>query len=159
MKTLSTVFDFSVKRESLINPMGKDTGFDTIYRSDNGTNLGVVSREYQLISHKEAVTTILGEFSRKKVPIEPISIEVSDHGAKLFASYRVKRESDVGIAVKSDKKVGDLVSPGFMIVNSYDRSFRFSLKAFVHRLICSNGAMVSEEMFSRAKRHTQYLDA
>jgi len=153
-----SLFNFPVKRESIINSMGQDTGFDSIFRTDSGTSLGVVSRDYQLIKHNKAVTSILNLFEKKKVPIEPVKINVSSNGARLFASFKTKKEIDLGISPKSNKEIGDVISPGFMILNSYDRSIRFSLQTFVFRLVCLNGMTVREQIFSHSKRHTSNLD-
>ncbi len=152
-------FDFPVEREAITNPSGKDTGYDMIYRTDTGTNLGVVSRDYKLIRHAEVIDEVLGLFQRKRLPeIEPLDVIVSAQGARLFASFKINKEADLGVALKSRNNVGDIISPGFMITNSYDRTIRFTLETFVFRLVCSNGMIAKEELFKQSQLHRRKLN-
>lgn len=152
-------FDFPVEREAITNPSGKDTGYDMIYRTDTGTNLGVVSRDYKLIRHAEVIDEVFGLFQRKRLPkIEPLDVIVSAQGARLFASFKINKEADLGVALKSRNNVGDIISPGFMITNSYDRTIRFTLETFVFRLVCSNGMIAKEELFKQSQIHRHKLN-
>jgi len=149
-----TAFSFPVKREKLMNPAGKDTGCDTIYRLDSGMNLGVVSREYELVSHKSLITTVLKQFEENKLPkVEPVKIAVSNEGGRLFAEFKFDGKFDLGIASTENKKVGDFIAPGFRILNSYDRSLEYSLSLFCLRLACTNGMMTTEQLFSGSRKH------
>ena len=151
-------YDFPVVRENLPNSVGKDTGFDAIYRKDSGVNLGVVSKEYKLITHKEAIDSVLRELGKRKFPpVTMVSEATSYNGARLFATFCLKKETRVGVTLRG-RKVGDVVSPGFTVINSYDRTIKFDLRSYVLRLVCLNGAMVSEDLFHLRKRHLNSLD-
>ena len=148
------VFSFPVKRTKLLNPAGHDTGSDSIYRTDTGTNLGVVSREYKLISHKNLITDVLKQFEENKLPkVEPVKIAVSGMGSRLFAEFKFVDKFDLGIASTENKNVGDFIAPGFKILNSYDRSLEYSLSLFCLRLACTNGMTMTEQLFTGSRRH------
>ena len=150
---------FKVTRKELPNARGVDTGFDAIFRNDNGANLGVVSREYQMVEHQQALENVLNVFEKKKLPkVTPTDIQITDGGSKMFASFVLNKKSDIGVATKGNRNVGDIISPGFKIVNSYDRTIRLSLLSYVIRLICTNGVTANEELFTEKRRHTKNLD-
>lgn len=153
-------YDFPVQREALVNAAGKETGYDSIYRIDTGMNLGVVSQDYNLVTHKEAVDQVLEALAKKRFPkVEFVSEQTTHNGAHMFATFKVNRKFDIGQAVKSQNlKVGDYISPGFSVVNSYDRMIKYSMELFVYRLACLNGMIISEELFHYSKRHTNSLD-
>lgn len=148
-------FDFPVERETLKNRMGKDTGFDNIFNAQNGNSPGVVSRDYNLITHKQAVLDVLEDFDKAGLPkVEPTRIETSAAGSHLFATFRFITEFDLGLKAIEKPNVGDLLSPGFQIINSYDRSYKYSLNATMLRLVCTNGMTVNELLFGQSQRHT-----
>ncbi|KKM28098.1 hypothetical protein LCGC14_1568170 [marine sediment metagenome] len=153
------VFDFPVKREKLLNPQQHDTGYDAIYRTDSGANLGVVGRGYKLIPHRIAILDVLRQFEENGLPkVEPVRIAASAMGSRLFAEFKFAEKFDLGIASTEDPKVGDLISPGFKIINSYDRSIEYSLSAFLLRLTCTNGMTVTEQLFFDSQRHVAKLE-
>jgi len=149
-------FNFPIEREPLSNSRESDTGFDNIYNAKSGQSLGVVSRGYKLITHQEAIFQVLEGFKKQGLPkVEPVRIRTSAEGARMWAEFRFvqkKLELDLGRAVENPK-VGDLVVPGFKIANSYDRSIKYGLNAYLLRLICTNGATVTERLYSESRRH------
>ena len=154
------VFDFPVKREPIVNSMRKDTGFDNIFRTDSGGNLGVVSRDYKMVSHKVAIMDVLRSFEENGLPqVEPVRIAASAQGGRLFAEFKFLDENyDLGIKTTEDRKVGDILAPGFKIFNSYDRSLKYSLSAFFLRLECTNGMTTTENLFHDSQRHIPKLE-
>jgi len=151
-------YDFPIVRENLPNSVGKDTGFDAIYRKDSGVNLGVVSKEYKLITHKDAINSVVRELEKRKFPpVKLISESTTNNGSRLFATFCLEEEKKVAVTLKG-RKVGDLISPGFTIINSYDRTIKFDLRSYVLRLVCLNGMMVTEDIFHLRKRHLSSLD-
>lgn len=162
LKTTDQIIDtvgFSVDREELINAKGIDTGYDTIYKRKGGATLGVVSRDYHMITHRQAITQVMDILEKKKLPkIKPLRLQTTHDGSRMYAEFILNRKSDLGIPTVSNTKVGDMISPGFMITNSYDRSLRFGTESFIYRLVCSNGMVVQDKLFSERKRHTKALN-
>lgn len=162
LKSLDQIFEevnFKVEREPIMNPKGFDTGFDTIYKKNDGLNLGVVSRDYKLITHEEALTRVITLLEKKKLPkIKPVRLQMTHDGSRMYAEFRLNKKSDIGITPVSNHKVGDMIAPGFMITNSYDRSLKLSTKSYIYRLVCSNGMVAQESLFSERKRHTKGLN-
>ena len=152
-------FNFPVKREELQNSRGSDTGFDNIFHAKTGESLGVVSREYKLVTHQEAIFNVLETFEKNGLPeVEPVNIRMSGEGARMFAEFKFKQEMELGFSSIENPKVGDLIAPGFKITNSYDRTIKYELSAFILRLICTNGATVNEMLYSERKRHLKNLN-
>jgi len=155
------VFDFPVEREKLVTPSGIDSMHDCIVRMDNQAPVGLVSRDYKMVTHTEAVEAVLEEMEKRRLGnVRPTTMTTSKGGSRMFASFVFGEESKVGTLIDPDShlKIDDLVSPGFTILNSYDRTMRFFLKSFISRLVCINGLMIAEELFLRSHRHVQSLD-
>jgi len=152
-------FNFPVEREESLNSQGFDTGFDNVFNASTGVNLGVVSREYKLVTHKEAIFNVVDTFKKNGLPgIEPVNVRMSGQGARMYAEFRFKQEMELGIHAVEDPKVGDIIAPGFKITNSYDRSIKYEISAYILRLICTNGATVNDMLYSERKRHSKNLD-
>ena len=152
-------FNFKVEREESLNSQGFDTGFDNVFNASTGVNLGVVSREYKLVTHKEAIFNVVDTFKKNGLPgIEPVNVRMSGGGARMYAEFRFKQEMKLGIHAIEDPKVGDVIAPGFKITNSYDRSVKYEISAYILRLICTNGATVNDMLYSERKRHSKNLD-
>ena len=152
-------FNFPVEREESLNSQGFDTGFDNVFNASTGVNLGVVSREYKLVTHKEAIFNVVDTFKKNGLPgIEPVNVRMSGGGARMYAEFRFKQEMKLGIHAIEDPKVGDVIAPGFKITNSYDRSIKYEISAYILRLICTNGATVNDMLYSERKRHSKNLD-
>ncbi len=152
-------FNFPVTREELFNSKGSDTGFDNVFHARTGESLGVVSREYNLVTHQEAVFNVIDTFKKNGLPgVEPVHVRMSGGGARMYAEFKFKQEIELGIASIENPKIGDLIAPGFKITNSYDRSIKYELSAHILRLICTNGATVSELLYSEQRRHVKNLN-
>ena len=125
-------FNFPVEREESLNSQGFDTGFDNVFNASTGVNLGVVSREYKLVTHKEAIFNVVDTFKKNGLPgIEPVNVRMSGGGARMYAEFRFKQEMELGIHSMEDPKVGDVIAPGFKITNSYDRSVKYEISAYI----------------------------
>jgi len=152
-------FNFPVKREELHNSKGSDTGFDNIFDSRSGNSLGVVSREYKLVRHEEAIFNVLDAFAKNGLPkVAPVNIRMADAGARMYAEFRFKQEMELGFSAVENPKVGDIIAPGFKICNSYDRSLKYGLSAYVLRLVCTNGMTVADSLYAENKRHVKNFE-
>jgi hypothetical protein len=156
MKQLEEILEqvnFKVIRERIFNPAKKDTGFDTLYREDTGDNLGVVSRNYGLATHSEVLEKVAEEFKKSKLPEAlPLYLDLPKNGAMMFLELRFSKEFN--LSTKSDP---DYISPGAIVVNSYNRKLQFDLQGFIYRVVCSNKAVVKESLFQYRSRHTKRL--
>lgn len=160
MKEVLSKVGFKVERAAIKNPMNGDSGFDTIYRTDTGQNMGIVSRDYQLLEHKIGIKNVLEEFrARGFKKIEPVRVDLVGGGSKMYSQFVIKDlKHDLGLPVKKESKVGDFLSPGFLVGNSYDRTMKFTLDMFIFRLVCSNGLKVRTEIFQISERHLASWD-
>jgi len=145
-------FNFEVRRNKLLTPSKKDTGYDTIWKEETGESMGVVSREYKLITHQRAIDSVLEQFDKQDIEVENVKNEITRNGARGFFTFNIPSES-----YDLEPRVNDLISPGFIISNSYDRGLRFGLQSFIYRLVCKNGLMAKDEVYTDKKRHINSL--
>jgi len=139
-------FDFEVKRERLMGPNNIDTHTDLIYRPDTSTSLGIVSEDYQLVTHKDVVGTINEIISELKLAPEVERSGVTKGGARLYHSL-------VFPTMRWEPRVGDKFDPVITVVNSYDRTRSLGLVFGTKRLSCSNGAWIFDRDFNYSMRH------
>lgn len=161
LKSMDEILDvvgFDVRRQELSNEKGIDTGFDTIYKKKGGASLGVVGREYQMVTHREALTQVRNVLEKNKLKVKPLKVQLTDGGARMYAQFMLNKKTDLGITVRTDRKVGDYIAPGFMVTNSYDRGLRYGIELYVYRLRCTNGMVGKDLLFNERKRHTKGLD-
>ena len=95
-------------RENLI------LGYKANYRSDNGTNLGVVTDKYGVVQNTKAfdVLSFLEEVSGIKPIID--NVGVLDGGARIYVSCRFGEDYDLGN--------GDIVKNYVVFTNTHDGS-------------------------------------
>lgn len=161
IKSVDEILDvvgFPVEREKLLNPRGKDTGYDSIFNKKTGDSLGVVGRDYQMITHRQALEQVMDVLDKNKLKIKPLKVQTVENGSRLFAQFMVqKKTKELDIPLRF-REVGDKIAPGFMITNSYDRSLRFGTESYIYRLACTNGMLSQDVLFNKKKRHTKSLD-
>jgi len=126
-------YRFNVGRDKLYRADGVDTGYDALFNEDNGHQISVVSRDYQLITHAEAVDRMHSIFDSMGETVEDKKIHVMNNGRKLFTELQMKdHEFDV---------VGDSYSPTIIMENSLDKTKSFKVRFGLFRFVCSNGAI------------------
>lgn len=142
---------FDVVRKPLFTEDGLAANKDAIVRKDTGAMLGVVGKTYPLMEHKtalgsvtEAVKTLGDGFELKKLC-------VTGNGAKMFAHLEGKREYDISSGVR---KVGDLIRPVLILINSINGSTKLGFKIGAMRLVCLNGMTSAITMANISVRHT-----
>ena len=112
-------------------------------------------------SHEEALSHAIKLLQDKGLPkIKPVRLRTTHFGARMYAEFTTNKKSDLVI-----KDIGtpnslsaDLVSPGFVLTNSYDRSVQLTAQSYIYRLACSNGMVVQEDIFTHRVRHTKGLN-
>lgn len=133
-----TDYRFPVEREPLVRADGVDTRYDALYRGDTGDQLSVVSRDYQLITHAEAVDAVYGYLDALGEPYEEFRAGLTNQGKRLFAEVKLPhREFDID---------GDGIQPSLVVENSLDKTRSLSTSFGAFRLICSNGAIIGRRI-------------
>ena len=100
---------------------------------------GVVSGNYLLIPNEEVL-------EMGNIIAESSGITWDDN--KTFFNGRQYMYSMTTTEIKGEVKVGDDVSLGFAMWNSYDGSRALSFELFLNRLVCMNG-MVTKKYFDQ----------
>ena len=143
---------FSVKREKLYRKDRTDTGYDALYRNDDGTQLSVVSRDYRLVRHREAIDFVHHMLDDLGIEHRKVRSDLGRNGGKLFyeiqlPEYRFNAAAD-GIkntALDGSARTDELV-PRLIVKNSYDRSSSFQIIYGGFRLVCQNGMLIGEKI-------------
>lgn len=139
--------DFEVVREPLPLSDGIDTMHDAIVRADNRTVMGVVSRDYQLVKHVEAI-----DFVRSMFPAETYKTQ------EKIVSYAGGKRLDYTLTLPTMRAlvVGEEFDPMITVRNSYDLSSSFSLWFGVKKLSCENGAYVTKRAYAVRLNHAYH---
>jgi len=141
--------NFKVIREELYRNDKTDILYDVVYREDDGSQISVVSRDYQLVPHEDAINFIARSLKELNIANEVNDIQLSNNGARMFykitfPDYRFNAAEDVvNTAIDGDKNKDELV-PTITLVNSNDRSLPFALKYGAFRFVCSNGMYIGK---------------
>lgn len=144
------MFNFEIRREPLFVKSGIQVEKQALIRVDTGDILGIVSPDYNLITHQEAIEKTenafgsIGDFQKRKQII-------SKAGARIFIEYEFP-----GMAI--DFGNDDKINPVLILSNSYDgwTGFGFFLGAYV--FICSNGMRIGKGIFEVRHKHTTGLN-
>jgi len=149
---MSNVYDFPIQVidnfEVVLNGENFDSGLHTtiakdkkvIVKVDDDSNdsriLGLVSSDYDVITHKESVEPIenvLRNMYDDSASI-PTTISVQKNGARFRAVYTLPEQYTIG--------KDDIVNPTVTVTNSYDGSHGLNIRMGAFRVICSNGQIV-----------------
>ncbi len=132
---MTDIHEFEIVREELHRGRGEDTNYDVIYRADSGEQMGVVTRQYQLITHKEAVDFVLETLDAKKIAVGESKINLIGKGKRMDCEIHLP---GMRFAVRQ----GDEFDPKIVLRNGYDGWTSFGITTGVYRLVCLNGATV-----------------
>jgi len=145
---------FTVNREELCREDGQDTGYDALYRHDDKSQLSVVSRQYQLVPHLDAVDFVnhvlddvgITEDKRKQ------TFKMASNGSKMFMTVKFPEfefdPSDSGVdstAWDADPNKDSFV-PQIVIRNSYDKTTSLDIMYGAFRMACSNGVIIGQHI-------------
>jgi len=119
---------------------------------DTSKLYAVVSRDYKLIKHEEAIEQIEKEISEfPDLGKYTVYTRFYNDGGRMRRTYRFYEE---GATVAAD----DSITPELHLFNSYDVTWPFIIILGAYRVICSNGLVVGEEFLHLRKRHVHDLD-
>ncbi len=158
---------FTVKRERLFRKDGADTGHDVLFRKDTGEQLSVMSKQYGLVTHREAVDFAVGLLANSGVDTSGIASQsiVSSKGSKLFhkiafPAYTFDAAEATGVRNTAfDGKPGsDKITPIITVRNSYDGTSPITFDGGCMRLVCENGMKVRNSLYVVKLRHGKNVD-
>jgi len=123
-----------------------------IVNPDNGKTFAIVSKNYKLVKHEQAIETVLSavkeapEFGKFTT-----DINIIDDGRKMTAELKFHE-------TKFEIANGDFINPTINIRNSYDCSWKYVVMFGAFRLVCSNGLTIGQRFARYIKLHTQSLN-
>ena len=126
--------------------------YKAIVNPEIGKVYSIVSKDYKLIRHEDAVQRIeriidenleLGKYKT--------GTEFYNDGARMRMIYRFYEKS-------VEIKKGDAVNPELHLFNSYDITWPFILLIGAFRFVCANGLVVGEKYLYLRKRHVYHFD-
>ena len=126
--------------------------YKAIVDSDTGKVFSIVSTDYKLIRHEEAIKRIeeaiyeVPDFGEYKT-----YTNFYNDGGRMRRTYRFPK-----ISVEIER--GDAVNPELHLVNSYDVTWPFIILLGAFRLICTNGLVIGKKFLYLKKRHVLGLD-
>lgn len=127
-----------------ISVLGQEVkGKKAVVRTDTKDTLGIVSDNYKIITHGEALGAIEKALGKK---VEP-KVTIAKNGALMFATYTLKD-------VQGEVAKGDIVGMQFTAINSYDGTTTLRISLGGLRLVCLNGMVVSDHFYRFSIRHT-----
>lgn len=123
-----------------------------IVNPETGKVFSIVSKDYKLIRHENAVQRI-----EKTIGENPVlgkyktTIGFYNDGARMRVAYRFYKKS---VEIKKD----DTVNPELHLFNSYDTTWPFIVLVGAFRYVCANGLVVGEKYLNLRKRHVYHFD-
>ena len=118
---------------------------------DTGKLFSIVSKDYRIIRHEEAITEVEQELSGTKGlgDFDAVTDFYND-GGRMRRTYRFK---EVALQVKK----GDFINPELHLFNSYDKTWPFIIHLGALRVVCSNGLVMGENFLHLRRRHIYEL--
>jgi hypothetical protein len=118
---------------------------------DTDKLFSIVSKDYRIIRHEEAITEVEQELSGTKGLGEYEAItDFYNDGGRMRRTYRFK---NIGIEIRK----GDVINPDLHLFNSYDTKWPFVVSLGAFRVLCTNGLVVDERYLHLRKRHVYEL--
>jgi len=126
--------------------------FKAIVNPETGKVFSIVSKDYKLIRHQDAVQRITSTIDEHPELGKYKTItEFYNDGARMRMTYRFSRGS-------VEIKKGDPVNPEIHLFNSYDTTWPFIVLIGAFRFICANGLVVGDKYLYVRKRHVYHFD-
>ena len=126
--------------------------YKAIVNFDTGKLYSVVSRDYVLIRHEEAIEEIEKEISEfPDLGRYEIYTRFYNDSGRMRRTYRFYEEA---ATIAPD----DSIIPELHLFNSYDVTWPFIITLGAFRVICTNGLVVGKEFLHLKKRHVYELE-
>lgn len=140
-------------------PVGCKQG---VMRMDTREVISTVGLDYNLVSHKEAVSFYEKMFKRNDIEFERKGAYVLQNGCTMFVRYALPEERDIFKYSKTKKrKKGDIVSLGFDLKNSLNGTTKLTFQVNALRLTCLNGMTTPHNIAGNSfthRGHTHFSD-
>jgi hypothetical protein len=149
------VFPEVIERSVLWGTMPKARRADqykAIVDARTGTLFAIVSQDYRVIRHEEAIDRLEDAIERFGA-MGTYLTETSFYrdGARM---RRICRFVEVAVEIRPR----DTVNPELQLFNSYDASWPFIVILGAFRVICANGLVIGQEYFHIHRRHVSPLE-
>jgi len=147
---LNSPFPSVVERPVLWTEEGKvhdAKKYKAIVDEKTGKLFSIVTKEYKLIRHEEAIEVIeqaIGE--TPGLGGYEVTMDFYNNGGRMLREYVFQYHQ---LAIQP----GDFVKPTLRLFNSYDLTWPFIIILGAFRLVCTNGLVVSQKFFQMKKRH------
>lgn len=118
-----------------------------VVRPPNDLNnvYAVVSKQYQLIRHREVCEQIFETLDKiPGIDLKP-SLRLSNNGGQMKLTF--------GFGERLAINEKDWLQPSLHVLNSYDLSMNFSIMVGAMRLVCLNGLMAWSKHAGAAQKH------
>lgn len=146
--------DFKVERKELFTECGIKVLRQALVRADTREVLGVVSPDYKVVTHKEALDKTLSVVEQFE-DLRFHSLQTTKGGARMYAKFESEKEYLIG---RTDKNEPDNIKLNLILTNSYDGLLRYGFIIGAYRLVCKNGLRVGKDLFAVRRKHTAGLN-
>ncbi len=121
--------------------------FKAIVNPGTGKVFSIVSKDYKLIRHEQAVEQLEAIIIKHpKLGEYPVETELYNDGGRMRRTYRFIEKS-------IEITPGDLIDPELHLYNSYDVTWPLMVVLGAYRLVCSNGLVFGVKFLHLKKRH------
>jgi hypothetical protein len=118
---------------------------------DTGKLFSIVSRDYRIIRHEDAIAEMEEAISRSKgLTGYQVITKFTNDGGRMRRTYRFN-----GNAAEIEK--GDLIYPEIHLLNSYDKTWPFFILLGALRAVCENGLVFGHGLLYLRRRHIYQL--
>ncbi|MBW2195612.1 MAG: DUF932 domain-containing protein [Deltaproteobacteria bacterium] len=125
-----------------------------IVNQNTGKVYSIVSMDYQLIRHEDAILEVEQAINETPELIgrREISTQFYNDGGRMCRKYCFPQISvEIG--------PNDFINPELNLFNSYDVTWPFHILLGAFRIVCSNGLVVGKKFFQLRKRHVYGLQS
>ena len=125
--------------------------YKAIVDLDTGKLFSIVSKDYRIIRHEEAIAEIEEAIYRTKdLGRYQIITEFTNNGGRMRGTYRFTGNA-------AEVKKGDPIYPELHLFNSYDKTWPFFILLGALRVVCENGLVFGQGLLYLRKRHIYQL--
>ena len=126
--------------------------YKAIVNPESSKVYSIVSKDYKLIRHEEAVQRIESTIDENlELGKYKSATEFYNDGARMRMTYSFYEKS-------VEIKKGDTVNPELHLFNSYDTTWPFIVLIGAFRFVCANGLVVGEKYLHLRKRHVYHFE-
>lgn len=126
--------------------------YKAIVNPDTGKVFSIVSKDYKLIRHEDAIQQIESIINENlELGKYKTTVGFYNDGGRMRVIFRFYNKSAV---IQMD----DAVSPELHLYNSYDTTWPLIVLIGAFRYVCTNGLVVGEKYLHLRRRHVYHFD-